>query len=148
MCLVDNVSKKTRSRIMASIRGKDTTPEMLLRKHLRAKGVYFKSHTRARPTAIRPDIVFARKKVCVFIDGCFWHKCPKCFTAPQSNRGYWGPKLDRNVKRDLEQADALKSRGWRVLRCWEHEIRKDPGKIAARIGKIIEKRNRHCSHHD
>lgn len=69
----------------------------------------------------RADIVFTKQKIAVFIDGCFWHGCPIHATAPKRNAAYWGPKLRRNVERDLEANQELRSLGWVVLRFWEHE---------------------------
>jgi DNA mismatch endonuclease, patch repair protein len=68
----------------------------------------------------RPDVVFTRAKVAVFVDGCFWHSCPDHGTSPTRNADYWGPKLARNAERDREQTAALKAAGWTVVRIWEH----------------------------
>jgi DNA mismatch endonuclease (patch repair protein) len=69
---------------------------------------------------VRPDIVFSRRSVAVFIDGCFWHRCPEHAVLPKANRDYWEPKLRRNVERDREVDVALQQAGWRVVRIWEH----------------------------
>lgn len=70
---------------------------------------------------VRPDIVFTRKKVAVFIDGCFWHCCPAHGSRPSVNQSYWSPKLARNVERDKQNTEQLQAAGWRVIRIWEHE---------------------------
>lgn len=70
---------------------------------------------------IRPDVAFTKRRVAVFIDGCFWHCCPEHGRSPTVNDEYWSPKLQRNVNRDRQQSDALRSAGWTVLRFWEHE---------------------------
>jgi DNA mismatch endonuclease, patch repair protein len=70
---------------------------------------------------VRPDVVFTRAKVAVFVDGCFWHSCPLHGTSPRSNRDYWGPKLARNAERDRANTVALRRDGWRVVRIWEHD---------------------------
>jgi len=70
-----------------------------------------------------PDFIDWKNKIVVFIDGCFWHKCPKHFIAPKSNRKYWLPKLEKNVLRDNEINLAYKTSGWKVVRIWEHNLR-------------------------
>lgn len=70
---------------------------------------------------VRPDIVFTRARIAVFVDGCFWHACPEHGRPPRNNEWYWTPKLERNVARDARVTEALESAGWRVIRVWEHE---------------------------
>lgn len=99
-----------------------TKPEIALRSALHAAGLRFRKDLRidldgARP---RPDIVFTRAKVAVFVDGCYWHSCPVHATTPTRNADYWTPKLARNVERDREQDAALRKAGWTVVRVWEH----------------------------
>ena len=80
------------------------------------------------------DIVFTNKKIAIFVDGCFWHSCPKHGTVPKSNRGYWVPKLQENVERDRANDSALKLIGWKVLRVWEHlDIEEAAGIIAGNL---------------
>lgn len=112
-----------RSRNMAAIRRTDTKPELAVRSALHRRGHRFRKDLRldlgnVRP---RPDIVFTRRKVAVFIDGCFWHACPEHSAPPRNNTGYWGPKLQGNVDRDRRYDHALEASGWRVVRAWEHE---------------------------
>jgi DNA mismatch endonuclease (patch repair protein) len=76
----------------------------------------------------RPDFVFRRQHVCVFVDGCFWHGCPRCYRRPSSNRKYWDEKVKRNRARDRRVNQELRRRGWRVLRFWEHDLEK-PNRI-------------------
>lgn len=99
-----------------------TKPEVALRSALHAAGYRFRKDYRIKleKTSVRPDIVFPRVKVAIFVDGCFWHSCPLHGTTPRANADYWVPKLARNVQRDHEQAIALGSEGWLVLRIWEH----------------------------
>jgi DNA mismatch endonuclease (patch repair protein) len=85
-------------------------------------------------SAPRPDIVFTRPKVAVFVDGCFWHGCPEHGTTPRTNTEYWAAKVRRNRVRDLRNEHALVSEGWEVVRVWEHE---DPGAAARRIGAVV-----------
>lgn len=69
-----------------------------------------------------PDIILRDKKVAIFVHGCFWHKCPKCYREPKSNKEYWLPKIKRNVRRDERNAAMLRRGGWKVVKLWEHEI--------------------------
>jgi DNA mismatch endonuclease (patch repair protein) len=83
---------------------------------------------------VRPDIVFPRRRLAVFVDGCFFHRCPEHGTTPRSNDWYWGPKLDRNVARDRRADTALQAAGWTVVHVWEHEA---PTQAAARVVAIV-----------
>ncbi|WP_243858807.1 very short patch repair endonuclease [Mycobacterium sp. DL440] len=108
---------------MAAIRRVDTKPEIALRSELHRLGYRFRKDfpVRIDGRLIRPDIVFTKRKVAVFVDGCFWHCCPEHGQRPKVNGEYWSPKLERNVKRDREQTGALESAGWMVLRFWAHD---------------------------
>ncbi|AVK72213.1 hypothetical protein BJN34_0150 [Cupriavidus necator] len=81
---------------------------------------------RSRTATARPDFVFRAVKLAVFLDGCFWHKCPIHYKAPATNPGFWEEKINANVARDRRVDAALKSAGWRVLHLWEHELRTPP----------------------
>jgi DNA mismatch endonuclease (patch repair protein) len=107
---------------MKAIRRTDTKPELALRTALHAMGYrYRKDHRLDLPLRrVRPDIAFTRRKVAVFVDGCFWHACPEHGSKPKSNEWYWSPKLARNVERDRAADDALVQAGWTVIRLWEH----------------------------
>ncbi len=111
------------TRTMQGNRRRDTAPEVRLRSALHARGHRFRKDLRvvADGVAVRPDVVFPRRRVAIFLDGCFWHACPEHGTQPRSNDWYWAPKLARNVERDRRQTSALERAGWRVLRVWEHE---------------------------
>lgn len=85
----------------------------------------------------RADIVFPRAKIAVFVNGCFWHGCPKHYKEPKTNAEYWVPKIERNVERDAETSLRLKSEGWLVIRLWEHE---DLAKGSEKAAKKIQKR--------
>jgi len=112
-----------RSRNMAAIRRRDTKPEVKLRSALHRLGYRFrKDHPiRVEGKLIRPDIAFTKRRVAVFVDGCFWHSCPEHGRHPSVNDNYWSPKLEGNARRDRDQSAALRSVGWKVLRFWEHE---------------------------
>jgi DNA mismatch endonuclease (patch repair protein) len=111
------------SKRMSRNRKRDTRPERAVRSALHARGLRFRVDHRLRleELAVRPDIVFTRARLAIFIDGCFWHACPEHGTAPARNVDYWGPKLRRNVERDSRVDRALAEAGWMVFRAWEHE---------------------------
>ncbi|MEV4421947.1 very short patch repair endonuclease [Patulibacter sp. NPDC049589] len=102
---------------------RDTKPEIALRSALHRRGLRFRKDLPIRlpERVVRPDVVFTRQRLAVFVDGCFWHCCPIHGNAPKTNTGYWGPKLQRNVDRDHAVNEQLRAAGWTVLRAWEHE---------------------------
>lgn len=117
---MDRVSKEKRSKIMSSIRSEKTKMELAVKPALEAldfeyqpKGVYGK-----------PDFAHRRLKIAVFLDGCFWHGCPEHYREPSSEVAFWRAKVERNRKRDAEVTARLESEGWRVLRVWEHALRR------------------------
>jgi len=129
----------TSAAVTAAMRGnrrRDTGPERRLRSCLHAMGLRYRVDLpiQAGDVRVRPDIVFPRQRLAVFVDGCFFHRCPHHGTTPRSNTWYWGPKLDRNVSRDRRVDADLHAAGWRVLRVWEHEA---PGQAAARIAAAL-----------
>jgi DNA mismatch endonuclease (patch repair protein) len=107
---------------MRANRRTDTAPELALRSELHRLGLRFRKDLRLKlgGASVRPDIVFTRAKVAVFVDGCFWHSCPEHGQMPKANRNYWESKLDRNVERDRSNDAALIEAGWMVLRFFEH----------------------------
>ena len=110
---------------------RDTAPEMALRRLLHAAGYRFRVDFSPLPGLRRKaDIVFTRRKVAVFVDGCYWHSCPEHGTLPTANRAWWEKKLARNVRRDAETNRLLAAQGWTVVRIWEHE---DAGSAAKRV---------------
>lgn len=121
---MDNLTKPQRRKNMQHIRSKGTSIEQIIRKGLRGAGLHFRGNVK---TIIgKPDFVFKNERVVVFLDSCFWHSCPYHATKPKSNRAYWLPKLKRNKERDRIITKTLKGSGWKVLRLWEHRIRKKP----------------------
>jgi DNA mismatch endonuclease, patch repair protein len=122
--------------VMKGNRRVNTKPETAVRSLLHRMGIRFrKDHPiQAGDVRVRPDIVFTRHRVAVFVDGCYWHSCPEHGRSPKSNTFYWGPKLERNRQRDLEVDRALKAHGWQVLRFWEHE---DPEEVASFIEQCL-----------
>ena len=129
--MTDVLTPEQRRKNMSRIRGKNTSPELKLRKMLWESGIRgYRVHYKLPG---KPDIVFTRKKVVVFVDGCFWHKCPVCFRPPETNAEFWNDKLQKNVERDLKVTKELEDLGWTVLRFWEHEVKKTPEDVLARI---------------
>ena len=107
---------------MQANRRRDTKPEIALRSALHRAGFRYRCDLRIDLPGgrVRPDIVFTRRKVAVFVDGCFWHCCPEHGSKPAVNQGYWSPKLARNVERDTRNTALLQEAVWTVLRIWEH----------------------------
>lgn len=116
---------------MQSNKGRDTRPELALRKAVHALGLRYKVSQRPLPAVRRTaDMVFTRAKLAVFLDGCFWHGCPIHHTVAKTNSEYWAAKLRMNRERDRDTDRRLREAGWRVLRIWEHE---DPIEAAKRV---------------
>lgn len=109
--------------VMRGNRSRDTRPEVRLRSELHRRGLRFRKDfpLRAGGRTIRVDIVFTRRRLAVFVDGCFWHGCPDHGRSPRSNKEYWTAKLARNAERDSSTNEALAAAGWHVLRLWEHD---------------------------
>jgi DNA mismatch endonuclease (patch repair protein) len=135
--VADVLSARQRSYCMSRIRGRDTTPELILRRLLWRAGFRYRLKS-SLPG--RPDIVFAGARVAVFIDGCFWHSCPEHATAPATRRAFWRKKLARNRERDSTVNRLLSADGWHVVRIWEHELKVDPSRVARRIGSTVRRR--------
>jgi DNA mismatch endonuclease (patch repair protein) len=111
---------------------------MALRRLIHAQGLRYRIAVRPLPEIRRTaDLVFRPAKVAVFVDGCFWHRCPLHATDPKTNSDYWKPKLERNVERDRETDLLLGQAGWLSVRIWEHE---DPTDAAGRITTIVRMR--------
>ena len=130
--MVDVFSKEKRSEIMSKIRYKNTKPELRIRKHLWNNGYRYRIHANIPG---KPDIVFLGKKLAVFIDGCFWHKCPICYKKPASNTEYWENKIVYNLEKDERINAELNEMGWTVIRLWEHEVNKDINACLKKIGE-------------
>ncbi|WP_258174939.1 very short patch repair endonuclease [Nesterenkonia sandarakina] len=112
---------------MRANKGRDTKPELLIRRALHARGWRFRVNYRPLASDRRRsvDIAFTRRKVVVLIDGCYWHGCPRHFIMPKTNQDYWSKKISGNRARDVETSRLLGDEGWTVLRYWEHESIED-----------------------
>lgn len=121
--MTDVMTSEQRSRCMAAIKGKDTKPEMIVRKYLFSCGLRFRVQVRKLPGT--PDIVLPKYKTVIFVNGCFWHGHGGCkyFRLPKSNVEFWKEKIERNIERDRESMQALLDLGWKVIRIWECELR-------------------------
>jgi len=124
---------------MSRIRGKNTKPEMRLRRAIHAEGLRYRIH---RKLPGRPDIAFGPAKLAVFVQGCWWHCCPKHFRMPKSNVSFWRAKFDRNVERDRQTATKLRRMGWGVLHIWEHEVNGNLSGAVRRVTAAVERRLR------
>lgn len=120
---------------MRANRSSDTAPELALRRELHRRGLRFRVNMQpivgVRRTA---DVVFTRRKIAVFLDGCFWHGCSTHYRAPAQNGSYWRSKLERNIRRDEAVNELLERAGWTVIRVWEHESVED---AADRIMQVV-----------
>lgn len=122
--VADTVTKADRSRIMRQIKSKNTACEVLLRRALWTSGLRgYRIHVADIPGT--PDIVFTKRRVAVFIDGCFWHGCPTCCRIPSTNQDYWLAKISSNKTRAEKVNKQLADEGWVVIRVWEHEVHQD-----------------------
>ncbi|MDV8005519.1 very short patch repair endonuclease [Rhodococcus sp. IEGM 1318] len=120
---------------MSAQRRRDTKPEIAIRRELHRRGLrYFVDRAPVKGVRRRADLVFPRRKVAVFVDGCFWHSCPQHATFPKNNAQWWTDKLAANVVRDRDTDARLAEQGWTVLRIWEHE---DPLVAAERVQKAL-----------
>src|SRR5579872_6898247 len=127
----------TRSENMRRITSRDTQPEMQLRRMLHSAGLRYRLHKKDLPG--KPDIVFSRVRLIVFVHGCFWHRHVACkrSTIPQTNRSYWYPKLLRNQVRDKEVKCTLESGGWRVFVVWECQIKASVPSVVREITALV-----------
>ena len=132
--MADKVSKETRSRIMASIKGRDTRPEITVRRILWRHGLRYRTHDRT--ILGRPDISNKGKRLAIFVDGCFWHRCPKCYREPETNRDFWRSKVEENRRRREVVRDGLERQGFRVVEIWEHEAG-SPDAVMKKMGACI-----------
>lgn len=122
--MADVFTKEKRSAVMARIRSTgNAETELAMMRLFREGGIV--GWQRNFPLPGRPDFVFPKVRLAVFVDGCFWHGCPTHGRQPSSNRGYWTVKLKRNRQRDREVSRKIKVRGWKVVRIWHHELRRN-----------------------
>ncbi len=123
--MADVHSKEVRSYNMSKIRGKDTKPEILVRKYLFSNGLRFRLHV--KNLAGRPDIVLPRYKTAIFVHGCFWHGHADCRygVIPKTRTEWWKEKISGNIQRDVKNEEILRSEGWKIIVLWECQLKKD-----------------------
>jgi DNA mismatch endonuclease (patch repair protein) len=123
---------------MLANRGRDTGPELALRRAVHARGLrYFVNRRPIKSVRRTADMVFPAAKVAVFLDGCFWHGCPEHHTVARTNAVFWAEKVRRTLERDDETNALLIEAGWIVVRCWEHD---DPGLAAVQVDDAVRDR--------
>ena len=134
-------SSRIASERMRVVRSRDTTAEINIRKGLHAKGLRYSVNCAVLPDLRRrADIVFPRLKIAIFVDGCFWHSCPRHRSQPKANGEWWNQKLAANRRRDTDTNRKLRRAGWRVIRIWEHE---PPSRAADVIASVVMERRLH-----
>ncbi|MGA2875821.1 MAG: very short patch repair endonuclease [Nitrososphaerales archaeon] len=134
--MTDVLTKTQRSYNMSRIRGKNTQAELAIRRRLRSAGL--KGYRIHYDLPGRPDVVFTKQRLAVFVDGCFWHMCPADFRVPATRTYFWTQKIRKNVSRDRRVDLALAERGWKVIRVWEHEIAENPDVVVTAIAEALE----------
>jgi DNA mismatch endonuclease, patch repair protein len=135
--MVDRLSREKRSKVMSHIRSfGNRTTELRLMQIMKDHGII--GWRRHLPLPGRPDFAFKAEKVAVFVDGCFWHGCPRCYQAPTSNASFWAEKLAGNRTRDKRITSELRAVGWGVLRLWEHDLR-HADRVAARLQRALRR---------
>jgi DNA mismatch endonuclease (patch repair protein) len=134
---VDTISPDRRSLIMARVRGKDTGPEMVVRRMVYAMGYRYRLHAKDLPG--KPDLVFRGRRKVIFVHGCFWHRHAGCALArlPKSRVDFWVPKLEANRQRDARHKRDLAHAGWKVLTVWECDL-KERARMKIKIGGFLD----------
>ena len=133
----DVYSKVVRSYVMSRVKSKNTKPELLVRLYLFSKGLRYRLHKKDLPG--KPDIVLAKYKTVIFINGCFWHGHENCqfFKIPQTNTNFWKDKIARNVDRESRNVKSLQERGWKVIIVWGCELK--PKYLKNTLGSVLQK---------
>lgn len=139
---MDVVDAATRSKMMSGIRSKDTTPELMVRRYLHARGFRYRLHARDLPGS--PDLVLPKYRVAILVHGCFWHRHSGCrfATTPASNVERWNAKFQTNIDRDARKSTALQAAGWRIIVVWECELRRDP---VERLERLVSEISEHAA---
>ncbi|HEX5454730.1 MAG TPA: very short patch repair endonuclease [Stellaceae bacterium] len=130
----DVLTPAQRSFCMSRNRGRDTGPEIHLRRAIWKLGLRYRLRL---PVPGRPDLAFPGARLAVFVDGCFWHGCPEHAVRPRNNADFWAKKLARTRERDAEITGRLREQGWTVLRLWEHEIDRSADAAAATVAEAV-----------
>ena len=147
--MTDVLTSAQRSYNMSRIRARgNATTELVLARAFRVARVH--GWRRHAPLPGRPDFVFRAARIAVFVHGCFWHGCPRCYRAPIENRAYWRAKVEGNRGRDRRVARDLRACGWRVLKVWEHSLSSSTGvrRQLLRIQRALSRARQEASSHD
>ena len=141
----DTVTPEQRSRNMSKIKGKNTKPEMTVRSLCHELGLRYRLHQKHLPGT--PDMVFPKRRLCLFVHGCFWHRHPGCpyATNPKSREDFWRAKFEQNVKRDIRNRNELLQQGWRVFELWECGIRRPEAEIQWLLKAVPDCEQRYIS---
>lgn len=129
--------KEITSRVMSANKAKNTAPEIIFRKMLAGEGIKgYRLNWKKAPG--KPDIAFPKRKIAIFINGCFWHRCPYCkLSFPKTHTNFWKQKFAKNKIRDKQKVATLRKDGWKVLTIWECQIKKHPNQSIIRVRKIL-----------
>jgi DNA mismatch endonuclease (patch repair protein) len=135
--MTDVYSPEKRSAVMRRVKGRDTSPELAVRRALTRLDARYRLHRKDLPG--KPDIVLAGRRLALFVHGCFWHghDCARGARVPKQNRDYWVAKVERNRARDVQTREALAALGWRVETIWECDL-KDPAALEARLARLLD----------
>ncbi len=135
--MTDVFTREKRSQVMARVKGKDTTPELAVRRLLTKMGLRYRLHRADLPG--KPDVVMAGRRTVVCVHGCFWHghDCARGARMPKANNAYWQAKIGRNRERDARNRDALAEAGWKTITVWECEL-KDEAKLGKRLKRALK----------
>ena len=136
MAVRDVLTKEQRSYCMSRNKGSDTGPELTLRKALWAGGLKYRLKNQLTG---KPDIVYPRARVAIFVDGCFWHGCPVHYQAPSNNSENWRNKITVTKRRDEVVSQQLRNEGWKVIRFWEHSVKSDTDECVEIVRRRLQK---------
>lgn len=131
----DMFTIEQRSEIMRRVKSKNTSLERRVRSALHKRGLRYRL---GYPLPGNPDIVFVRARLAVFVDSCFWHGCPEHCRMPEHNRQYWQRKIERTMARDLGNVEVYRQLGWRMLRVWEHDLKRDFDGCISQIEEVVK----------
>lgn len=134
--MADNLNPADRTRTMQAVKSKDSKMEVKFRSSLWRRGFRFFKNVKSLPG--KPDVVFPKKKIAIFLDSCFWHGCPLHLKLPVSNADYWRNKIEKNRNRDKEINTIYKEMNWKILRIWEHDLKTDFESCLVKVTQNLE----------
>lgn len=134
--MTDNLTPEQRNKNMKAIKSSHTKMEDQIFRALWSMGLRFRRNVKGLPG--KPDIAIKKYKIVIFLDSCFWHKCPEHFKKPKSNTAYWEPKIENNVTRDINITQYYTTNNWHILRVWEHDYKKELNNTVIKIAYFIK----------